>query len=376
MRKNIIANAIVALIILGSIGAAYIIISAKKETKKSPKPTRVLTVKAFAEKANEYDLEIFYPAKVVSQDLVELGVEVSGKIERGAVPLKAGQTFKKGDLLFSINLDDINAKLISSKSKFITLISQVLPDIKIDFSSEYSKWEQFFESISFDKPLQELPKINSSKEKVYMASRNIISSYYDIVSQELLMNKHSIRAPFNGVFTSITKEVGAIVSANSKIGTISSTDNLDIVASVSQSEAARVVIGSNATVKSRDGKGYTGKITRVSSYVDPKTHLTDVYINLYEPSRSIIEGEMVDVVIPLGKLKNVIKIPIDALDNNSIIYCVDNEDKIYSLQSKVEYEYGEWIYISGVADGSRIIQESLINPIIGLKVNVIETHID
>lgn len=376
MKKNLILTGIIIAVLLGASAIAYQLISTKPQTKKSPKAIRILTVKAFQEEPSNYDLSIDYPAKVVPQDMVALGVEVGGKIERGNVALKTGQVFRKGDLLFSINADDVKAKLISSKSKYITLISQVLPDVRIDLPEEFAKWEHFFDNISLEKPLPQLPKTNGSKEKVYMASKGVISNYYDIVSQELLATKHNIYAPFNGVFTSITKEVGAIVAANSQIGTISSTDNLDIIASVSQMEAGRISLGNKAYIHARDRKVFTGTISRISSYVDNKTHMVDVYINVYEPSRAIIEGEMVDVTIPIGTVKDVIKIPVEAVGKNNIVYGVDSLNKIYFIPVTVDYEFGEWAYVRGVKKGSTILQESLITPTEGLEVNVIEVHID
>ncbi|MEG0500435.1 MAG: efflux RND transporter periplasmic adaptor subunit, partial [Rikenellaceae bacterium] len=345
------------------------------ESKKSPKTVQIISVKAFEETPSDYNLTVSYPARVVSQDMITLGVEVTGKIERGDVPLKTGQTFRKGDLLFGINKDDVTAKLISAKSKYITMLSQVLPDINVDFKSEYPKWEKFFNEITLEGKLPKMPAFGSSKEKVYVAAKGILSAYYDIVSQEITATKHNIYAPFNGIFTSITKEVGAIASANSQVGTISATDNLDIVASVMQTEANRIRLSGTATVLSRDGKEFSGKVTRISSYVDSKTQMVDVYINIHEPSRSIIEGEMVSVTIPIGVVKNVIQLPVEAVSNNSMVYGVDNENKIYFIPVKVEYQYGEWAYISGIQPGAKILQESLITPVKGMQVNVIDQHI-
>lgn len=376
MKKGFLKIAIFALLIIGSTTIALVLKNSKPQAKKSPKSARTLSVKAFPEVPNNFDLTIDYPAKVVSQDMVALGVEVGGKIERGNVSLKTGQEFRKGDLLFSINNDDITAKLISSKSKFVTLLSQVLPDIRIDFSDQFSKWELFFDKISLEKPMPEIPKTLNSKEKVYMASKGLISAYYDIISQELLATKHNISAPFNGVFTSITKEVGAIVGANSQIGTISATDNLDIIASVSQTESSRIKEGVQAILHSRSGKEFKGRVTRISSFVDSKTKMVDVYINLHEPSREIIEGEMINVTIPIGTVKNVIRIPVDAVANNGVIYGVDENSKIYFISATVEYEQGEWAYISNIKEGAKIVQESIITPIEGMSVNVIEKQID
>lgn len=375
MKKGIVALIVIG-IILGSVIIAYSLIRSKPEARKSKAKTSRLGVKAHKEEAGTYSLNVTYPARVRSQDEVALGVEVSGAIENGDIPLKAGQTFKKGDLLFSINNSDINAKLISSKSKFITALSQVLPDIQIDFDSECQKWMSFFDNISFDKPLPPLPELNSSKEKVYMASKGIISGYYDINTMEIIADKHYIYAPFNGVFTSVTKEVGAIATANSQLGEISSTDNLEIVASVTEADSDRMRIGDIAILKARNSKEFNGKISRISSYLENKTQMVNVYITIYEPTRAIMEGEMIDVVIPIGNVENVVKLPFDALGEGDTVYGIDENNKIYFIDAKVKYISGEWVYLSNIPNNKLIVQESLLSPIMGMEVNVLSEHID
>lgn len=374
--KTGIVTAIVIAILLGSGIFAYMLISAKPEARKSKTKITKLGVKAYKEEAATYLLEVNYPARVRAQEEVALGVEVSGKIEKGDIPLKAGQTFRKGDLLFSINDSDITARLISSKSKFITTLSRVLPDIQIDFESEFPKWIAFFDQVSFDKPLPALPVLKSSKEKVYMASKGLVSEYYDINALEILADRHFIYAPFNGVFTNITKEVGAIATANSQLGEISSTDKLEIVASVTEEDAGKMKIGDKALINARDSKEFYGTISRVSAYLESKTQMIDVYITLYEPTRAVIEGEMLDVVIPIGEVEDVIKLPFDAVGTDGVVYAIDEKSEVYSIQSKIEYIGGEWAYLSNIPDGLLLIQESLLTPVMGVEVHVLSEHIN
>ena len=374
MKKGVVTLiAIPILLVAGFI--AYSLIKSKPEAKKRVAKMSLLGVKAYKEEVETYSLDVEYPARVRAKEKVALGVEVSGKIEKGDIPLKTGQTFKKGDLLFYINDSDITAKLISSKSKFITALSQILPDIQIDFKSEYPKWIAFFDEISFDKPLPALPELKSSKERVYLASKNVISQYYDISSIEIKADKHTIYAPFNGVFTSVTKEVGAIASANSQLGEISSTDNLEIVASVTEEDSDKMRIGGKVLVKARNSKEFYGTISRISSYLEKKTQMVNVYVNIYEPTRAIMEGEMLNVVIPIGKVENVIKLPFDALGINDVVYGIDENNKIYFIDAKVEYISGEWVYLSDIPSGKLIVQESLLTPVNGAEVNVILEHI-
>lgn len=376
MKKKIISNLIILVILLGSAAIAYLYIASKPEVKKSPKAQSIISMKVAKEAVGEFPIEVDYPARVSSQDILSLGVEVSGKIDKGEVYLKEGASFRKGDLLFSVNEEDIHTQLKSDKSKFLTLVSQVLPDINLDYPTEYEKWNEFFNSIEIDKPLPNLPTFSNNKERVFIAAKEIVPNYYDIETKEILKSKHKIYAPFNGVFTTVSKEVGTIVNSGTVVGVISSTDNLDIVAGVSIEDAARITLGENAKVIARDGEMFTGKIKRISSYVNKSTQMVDVYINLYEPTKKIIEGEMIDVIIPAGKLNGVIKLPIEAVGNNGRIYGVDSDSKLYYIDAKVEYEIGEWAYLSGVKDGLDIIQESVITAYEGLPINILEQHID
>ncbi len=375
-RNRVIINLIVLAILAGAVLIAYLYIQSKPEPRKRAKAASTLSIKASKEKVADFPITISYPARVASQDVVALGVEVGGRIERGDVALKQGETFKKGELLFSINRDDINARLMSAKSKFLTTISQVLPDINLDLNDEYSKWNNFFNSISLEKKMPPLPEINGSKERVYIASNNIISQYYDIISLEISLDKHEVYAPFDGVFTSVTKEVGAIVSANSQLGTISSTNRLEVVVAVSLEDVGRIKEGDEAEVISRMDDKFKGAVKRVSSYVEPRTQMVDVYVHIFDSEKNIIEGEMVDVNLSAGTLTNVIKIPNEAIANNGVIYLIDSENSLRSKNVNIEYEIGEWTYISGVDDNSVIVQESIITPVEGMKVNIIDIHIE
>ncbi len=209
-----------------------------------------------------------------------------------------------------------------------------------------------------------------------MATNCVLSKYYDIVSQEIDLSRHTIYAPFDGVFTEVSKEVGAILSQNEEVGTISSTDHLEVIVAVSLTNIARINDGDSATVKSRNGESFKGVVKRIATYVDQQTQMVDVYIHIFDPERKIISGEMVDVELSAGVLKDVVKLPIEALANDDKIYYIDKDKKMYSLPVKVEYELGEWAYIKGIEDNTLIVQESIITPVEGTLVNVINNHIN
>ncbi len=374
-KSRLIAALTIVAILAGAVIIAQLFINTKPEVRKRPSNATTISLKGFKEQPGTFPISLNYPGRVVSQDVVALGVEVGGKIERGAIPLKEGETFTKGELLFSINRDDINSRLISAKSKFLTTLSQVLPDIKYDMPNEYQKWESYFNSIDLNKLTPELPAIGSNKERVYIAANNIISQYYDIHTQEIELSKHDIYAPFDGVFTDVSKEVGAIVSQNAQIGVITSTKHLEVKAAVVIDEVSRISEGSEAIVSARTGEKVTGKISRISSYVDSRTQMVDVYVHIDNKEGKLFEGEMVDVSLSAGNLEGVIEIPNEALAQDNVIYVIDSESKLQSKKVTVEFELGDWVYISGITGNDIVVQESIITPIIGSTITVINQHI-
>ena len=152
--------------------------------------------------------KIIETGRLSSQHKVDLSAEVQGQILPGNVILKEGTKFKKGDLLIRIFDEEAKNNLKASKSRFMNGIAAILPDIRIDFPESYQKYEDFFNSIKIDKPLPELPKLDSNKEKVFLASRNILNDYFNIKSAEVRLAKYRLYAPFNGTFTTVYLETG------------------------------------------------------------------------------------------------------------------------------------------------------------------------
>jgi len=131
---------------------------------------------------------------------------------------KTGESFNKNDIIIKIYSEDVEAALKSGKSSFLQTVSRILPDLKVDYKDQYDKWIAFLLSIDPEKPLPELPEINSDKERVFLASNNVLTSYYNLKQQQIKLKRYTIRAPFTGSFKSVNKEIGAVASSGSRAG--------------------------------------------------------------------------------------------------------------------------------------------------------------
>ena len=124
--------------------------------------------------------------------------------------------------------NDAQLLLIARKSNFLKLLSSSLPDIKIDYSDEFNKWERFFNSIKVNAALPKFPNFNTTKEKNFIVSRSILSEYYSIQSDQERLKKYMILAPFNGTIIEAFTDEGAVVNPGSPIVSIIRKGDLEI----------------------------------------------------------------------------------------------------------------------------------------------------
>lgn len=126
-----------------SIFVTAFLISGKDKPKKNLKTENLLDVEVDTVKIEKLSPRVMHRGRVTSYENVALSSEVTGEILQGSVPFKEGQYFRKGQLLVHIYDKDTRAALIAAKSKFLRTISDILPDMRIDFPKEYKKWKYF-----------------------------------------------------------------------------------------------------------------------------------------------------------------------------------------------------------------------------------------
>ena len=144
------------------------------EKEKEIKPF-IKVLEARKVKNEEEKFQVVGFGTVSSFNAVDLSCEVQGKLIKSNKELKPGVKFKKGELLYHVNDIEARYNLRSRISSFINILAQMLPDIKVDFSSEFDKWNDYVSSIDLDKRLPDLPEWKDDKEKIFLSTRNVIS---------------------------------------------------------------------------------------------------------------------------------------------------------------------------------------------------------
>ena len=366
MKKSIVWIIVVS-VLLGSVIAAAVLVLTKPESKRNPNKKQIIGVRTMVAQPGDYSVDMTYPGRVAARSIIALTSEVNGMLMPTQRILKVGEQFRKGDVIAKIYDEDVRATHQAQVSQFLSVLANSLPDIKIDFPELYDKWYAFFTQIEIDELLPDLPTIESSREKVYISSRNILSSYYNLRRSEIVLTRYEVRAPFNGVFLTVNKEVGSVTSANSVIAQITSTDMLELVVGVSLSDAKNLSEGTTVDVMSHTGESYKGVIDRIAPFVDQVTQRVNVYVLFSEPSMTIVEGQVLNLTMPSATLHEATKCSREALVGDTAVYAVANNQLVLRPVEVLATTHTS-TYIKGVAAGDTLVGESLVSPYPGMPV--------
>ena len=315
--------------------------------------------------------------KVISESAVDLITEVQGEIRVGRVPLKRGQAFSANQVLFRIDDEEARLALYAQKSNFMTAVAGILPELKIDYPNIYSTWQAYFETLAVEKSLPALPEIQSSQEKVFFSTRDILNQFYSIKSAEERLNKYIVRAPFAGSYIEVLQESGSVVNTGTRVARIARSNRLEIELPVRPEDLSFIKRGMAVQILGTEGskQKWSGKIGRVSSIVDPTTQSVNVYIQFNPKGEQVFDGQLLLVEIPGSRIKNVMEIPRNAVFNKNQVYVVENNHlKLKDIQ--IEKLNREELLFSGLEEGEWVVVEPLINAYENMEVSPLNPQIE
>ncbi|RLD37454.1 MAG: efflux transporter periplasmic adaptor subunit [Bacteroidetes bacterium] len=351
------------LILIGAV--SYLSMVYLTSLKKKPEPPRIKKniplVKTQKVSYSNFSVDIVKQGRLSSNHKVELISEVQGKILSGDLPLKSGQSFKKGDLLFKIYDEEAKLALRASKSRFLTSVANVLPDIKYDFEQNYDAWMSFFNSIDLNSKLPELPKIKSEQEKIYLAGKNIFNDYFTIQSSEIRLEKYQVYAPFNGSFSQVYFQEGSIANPGTRVASIIRTDLLELEVPFEVDQIKWLKIGQPVDLRINKKVVAEGTINRIADFIDTKTQSVLVYVDVPNTiKQKLFEGMYMDARFYGFSLYQVMKVPRSSVFNFDEVYLVEN-DKLKKTRVKIEKVDQEYLYFSGPSENSIIAIELPLN---------------
>lgn len=312
--------------------------------------------------------ELAVQGELAAYNKIDIFAEVSGTLQRTERPFKVGSYFPKGSILVEVDQTEAKLSLLAQKSSLLNAITQLMPDLKIDYPQSFQQWKDYLDNFEVAQPLQAFPEPLNEQERYFIASRNLLNQYYTIQSAEERLSKYVVRTPFSGVITQTNIQPGALVRSGQKLGELMNTANYELEVTVPLSELKYISIGSKVSLSSRDIEGsWSGAVRRVSDQVDSGTQTVQVFIGVN--GRDLREGMYLTGAVDASAIKEAIRIPKNLLVNQKEVYLVKDKKLQLKPVEVVKITEAEAI-VRGLADGAELLAAPVIGAFDGMQVRL------
>lgn len=342
------------------------------DKNNKPRPTFKKTIKTvFVDRVQNKEIPIVLNANgnLTAKNKIDLFSEVQGVLIGSSKAFKPGTKYYKDEILLSINSDEYRASLQSQKSNLYNLITSILPDIRLDYSSEFEKWEDYLNGFEMNKSIPELPSFSSDKEKYFISGRGILTAYYNVKNLEVRLDKYEIKAPFTGVLTEALVTTGSLVRSGQRLGEFIDTSSYEMEVSVNSEFADLIKVGNNVALTNLDkSKFYQGKVIRVNGKIDQVSQTINAYVEVKHPD--LKEGMFLEANLVAKSEQDAIEIPRKLLIDNNAVYTVKN-DSILTLSAVNPVYFGaKTVVIKGLKNSDQILTQPLPGAFDGMIVKI------
>lgn len=366
--RNTILSILGILTIVGAIFLGKYFI----DKNQKPKPKFKQQVKTvFVNNIENIEVPIIISANgnLTAKNKIEIYSEVQGVLKSTRKLFKAGTNYYKGETLLSINSDEFSASLRSQKSNLNNLITAILPDLRLDYPTEFTKWETYLKEFDSKAVTPKIPKFSTDKEKYFISGRGILTAYYNVKNLEVRLSKYQIRTPFSGILTEALVNPGTLVRAGQKLGEYIDPSVYEMEVSINSEFADLLKVGNSvALTNSEKTKSYSGKVVRVNGKVDQVSQTIKAYIDVKHPD--LKEGMFLEANLVAKSIKNSIEISRKLLVDNNAVYTVKN-DSILTLTTVNPVYFGaETVVIKGLDSNDKILTQTLPGAFDGMIVKI------
>ncbi len=374
MRK-IDRRIVIVVSVIFILGLAYGLMRFLIAQKEEPPVRRSLESRRYVRvepvKYTNISSSVSKPGRLSSIAEIDIVAEASGKIEAGNVTLKKAASFSKGDVLFVVYPDEAILSLKARKSQYQNTLAGIIPDLVIDFPEAEEAFNQFFSSIDVEKPLPPMPEIKDNTLKIFLASRNVISEYYSIESDELQLKRRTVRAPFNGTYKDVYMELGAYTNTGGRVARAIRTDQLELEVPLVIADAAWISKGDPVTVTSENTSlSWKGKVIRKSQFVDENTQSQTIFISIpYNPKQPLLAGEYFVAHFPVRPIEGVMEIPRNSVFNTDEVF-VARSGRLAKEKINILKINNSTLIFNGLPEGDSVVVQQLINVSEGTLVQV------
>ena len=315
--------------------------------------TTVGVVKPSAEPASD---ELVLPAQLQAFVDAPIYSRTNGYLLRWYKDM--GARVKKGDLLADIDTPEVDQELSQARAAR----EQISAQLELAKSTA-ERWANLrkSDSVSQQEADQQINAYKQSQANLAAADANVRRL------QQMESFKH-IYAPFSGVITQRSTDVGALITAGSVgqrgLFNLAQVDPLRVYVNLPQTyaPAVRQGIAANVELEEYPGQKFTGKVVRTADAIDPSTRTLLTEVDVDNHDGRLLPGAYAQVhfAVPVQTVR--MAIPVNALlfrPEGPRVAVVGPDQKIHLKAIILGRDFGSSLEVLGGLDANDNI---VVNP--------------
>ncbi|GJM60711.1 efflux RND transporter periplasmic adaptor subunit [Persicobacter diffluens] len=368
MKKRIISLSLAAGVLVLAFGIFTLMPSRRMEAKILDEGQSALLVEVMNAQVGTISQTVSATGRLKAVDRYEIFAQVDGQLKASARNFREGKLYRKGQLMLEIDRREFEMSLLAQKSDFITQVTAVLPDLKVDYPAAYPLWKAYLQKVDVHRSLPALPESQSEQEQFFLTGKGIYTSFYNVKSGEEKLSKYSIYAPFNGVVTSADAEAGTAVRTGTVMGTFISSDQFELEVTVPMHYLHQIKLGKEAQLSSTELKGaWKGKVVRIGGAIDQQSQSVKVFIQT--SGKDLKEGMFLKAEMQSKPFENAVSVPRKMLNAEGKVFVVKN-GRLQLQAVEVLAKEGDMVVVSGLSAGTPLLKTVIKSAYEGMKVSV------
>lgn len=314
--------------------------------------------------------KIILPGNVEAWHEAIIYARTNGYIKNWYVDI--GNHVKEGQLLAEIETPELNAQLRQARADLNTAIAnnELAQTTAI-------RWRNLLKTDSVSK--QETDEKNSAA-KAWQAA--VIAAQENVNRLQQLVNFERVIAPFDGVITLRTMDIGALINAGSSPGgvalfRISQTNPLYVYVHIPQYYASNIKPKMQVSLSFAEhpGKTWTATLVQTAQAIDPASRTLLAQFMVDNSNEELLPGGYTEVAFTMKVSTHTVRLPVNTLlfrAQGLQVAILEKENRVRLQSIKISRDFGSWVEIaSGINPGEKIIlnpPDSILN---GEKVRVV-----
>lgn len=210
----------------------------------------------------------------------------------------------------------------------------------------------------YDAKKQLVDSGNLAKLGLAQYEADLRSAQAQLAAAEAERDRGVILAPVAGVVNDVPANLGQSLQPGAPVAEVLALNPMLAVVEISELRLKGVNVGDEAMIRLVNGDMFSGKVKFISNSASPQTRTYRVDVSVPNPKNAIPDGVTAEVTFSLAPVPAT-KVARSALtfsaEGKLGVRAVGDGNKVVFVPVSLVEDQSEYLYVSGIQDGQRII---------------------